>query len=339
MAETVRIAGAGLAGMMAALNLARADRKVEVFEAKSRLLPSSGPHSEGVRNYRWIDALEELRSVGFDLPPFSTVVRTVRRSRHSVNLLRGPAHYLFLRGAGRDTVDQALYRAARKAGVRFRFGHAVRPEDVDILATGPPRDRANILGAGYTFSSRGSRIEPGTAYGYFDNDVAPGGYLAITPGLTFHSAYAVSWHELRYEKLLAMVDQALELPWIRDLLGTSRKVGRIHGRAFFSPDPIRTAETDGRLYVGEAGGFQDAVAGFGFRYAVLTGGLAAHALLEGRDYRALLRETFGREFQESFAFREKLDRATNEDYDRMVASLGPEISLEEYVRRRDPRGF
>jgi flavin-dependent dehydrogenase len=48
----------------------------------------------------------------------------------------------------------------------------------------------------------------------------------------------------------------------------------------------RTAQKDGRLYVGEAGGFQDLLAGFGMRMGMTSGRLAALSLLEGRDFDA-----------------------------------------------------
>jgi hypothetical protein len=37
--------------------------------------------------------------------------------------------------------------------------------------------------------------------------------------------------------------------------------------------------------------------------------------------------------------REKMNHATNDDYDRMIGALGPEISLQDYVKRREARGF
>jgi flavin-dependent dehydrogenase len=335
----VTIAGAGLAGLVAANVLARAGRAVDVYERKSRLLPSSGPHTEGVRNYRSTDVLEELRSYGFDIAPTSTIHRTIRHSPHFRNVLHGPAHYLFMRGREPETVDQALYRNAVAAGGRFHFGEATDPGAADIAACGPPPEAFNILGAGYTFSSEGSPLDLGTAHALFDDDVAPGGYLVVTPGVPFHSIYSVSWKELNFERLLARTEKAFDLPWIREILGTSRWVGKIHGRAYFQQDPIAQSRRSGTRYVGEAGGFQDAVAGFGFRYAVVTGSLAARSVLEGQDYAELLNQAFGREFLDAYAFREKLNRASNDDYDRMVASMGPEITLDEYVKRREARGF
>src|SRR6266511_5592579 len=131
---TIRIAGAGLAGLTAATLLARSGRAVEVYEKKSKLLPSSGPHTEGIRNYRPVDALDELRSHGFDLKPFATVQRTIRRSPQFSNGLCGRAHYLFLRGREEHTVDQVLYRRAKAAGVQFCFAQEIEPTDADIAA-------------------------------------------------------------------------------------------------------------------------------------------------------------------------------------------------------------
>ena len=277
--------------------------------------------------------------MGFDLAPFAAVQHTFRISPHHRNELVGPAHYLFLRGRDPDTADQTLLRRAKAAGVDFRLGEAAPIEEMRIVATGPPREATRIVGAGYTVSAAGSRMRPDTAFALFDNRIAPGGYLAITPGKAYHSIYSVSWTELDYTRLLSCAESAFEIPWIRELLASSRRVGRIHGRAFYVEDPIPQAERNGVLYIGEAGGFQDAVAGFGFRYAVMTGALAARSILEGLDYRGLLQAAFGTEFQDAYALRQELNHATNQDYDTMIARLGPRIALAEYLRQRGPRGF
>ncbi len=330
----VRIAGAGLTGLFAAIVAARLGETVEVFEVKKRLLPSSGPHSEGLRNYLARDALEELRSFGFDFRPFGTVAKTIRRSRNHENVLHGPAYYLFLRGRETSTLDQQLYNKALDLGVLFHFGTAA-PENAEIVATGPPKGQSNVIGAGFTFSSRGANLEQDTVWALLDNDAAPGGYLVISPGREFHSIYSVSWTDLDYQGLLAMFEKAIRAPWIRQILGTSRRMDKIHGRAYFAENPIDNAKEGGRLRAGEAGGFQDAIAGFGFRYSVITGSLAARALVEGLDYAALLRETFGPEFREAFRYRQKLSRATNDDFDKLVAILGPSSTIEEHRRLRE----
>lgn len=330
---TVRIGGAGLAGLVAATTVARSGADVEIYETKTRLLPSTGPHTEALRNYGSIDALEELRSYGFRIRPFAEVQRAIRRSEHFQNVLRGKSYYLFMRGREEYTVDQQLYAQAMDLGVRFHLGVNAPPE-VDIVATGPPGGSFNMMAAGSTFTAEGSNLDTQTVIALLDNTVAPGGYLAITPGIDHHSIYSGSWTNLNYERVLAMAKRSFQRPWIRDILGTSRWVEKIHGRAYYAPDPIATAVRGKACYAGEAGGFQDAVAAYGFRYAVITGVLSARAVVEHLDYQTLLRETFKDEFRESYEYRRKLDRATNEDFDNLVRTLGPEITVEEYRRLR-----
>ena len=329
----MRIAGAGLAGLVAATTAACAGEDVDVYEIKRHLLPSTGAHTEALRNYPSGDALEELRTYGFKIQPFAEVESAIRRSEHHENVLRGKSYYLFMRGREEYTVDQQLYREAIDLGVRFHFG-ANAPPEVDISATGPPWHAFNMLAAGFTFTVDGSNLDPRTVIALLDNRVAPGGYLAITPGVEYHSIYSGSWTDLDYGRVLGLAEKAFEIPWVREILGTSHWVDKIHGTAYYARDPIATAVRDHSLLVGEAGGFQDAVAAYGFRYAVITGALAAQSVVERLDYPTLLRSRFKDEFERAFAYRQKLDRASNKDFDEIVRALGPELTIDEYRNLR-----
>ena len=330
---TVRIAGAGLAGLVAATTAARAGEDVDVYEIKRHLLPSTGAHTEALRNYQSVDSLEELRSYGFKLRPFAEVHSAIRRSEHYENLVRGKSYYLFMRGREEYTVDQQLYREAIDLGIRFHFGTKAPPE-VEIIATGPPRHEFNMLAAGFTFTAEGSNLDPHTVIALLDNRVAPGGYLAITPGVDYHSIYSGSWIDLDFGRVLGLAEKAFEIPWVREVLGRSRWVDKIHGTAYYARDPIATAVRDRSLQVGEAGGFQDAVAAYGFRYAVITGALAARSVVERLDYPTLLRSRFKDEFENAFAYRQKLNNASNRDFDELVQALGPELTIDEYRNLR-----
>lgn len=59
----------------------------------------------------------------------------------------------------------------------------------------------------------------------------------------------------------------------------------------------------GRLYVGEAAGLQDYFLGFGLRYAIHSGHLAAQALLTGEPYPALVRRALQGPFRAGFVNR------------------------------------
>jgi flavin-dependent dehydrogenase len=307
---------------------------VEVLEMKSHVGSSAGAHSEGIRNYLGRDGLEDLARFGVKVRPFSVANQVVRRSRRVVSVVRGPSYYLVDRGGGPASLEGQLLQQALDVGVQVRYKRKADASSVDILATGAPRDKVNIFAAGYRFAREGSNLRDDEIHALFDNDLAPHGYLSILPGPSWQSIYSVSWHAMPYAELLAKVDRALRLAWVRDILGTSKPVGKIYGKGYYHPSPFETIQENGVLRAGEAGGIQDAVGGFGIRFAVASGALAARALLEGLDYSTLLKQEFGDDFEIAMKSRAWLDRATDEEYDGFLEKLGPEVGVGDYASWR-----
>lgn len=333
---TYLIGGAGVAGLAAASAFARAGEQVEVIELKSRVGSSAGVHTEAIRNYLGWDGLDDLTRFGVKVRPFSVANRVVRRSLHFVSAVRGPSYYLVDRG-GPLSVERQLLEQALDLGVQVRYRTKADLTSVDVRATGAPKGKANMLAAGYRFAREGSNLPDDEIHAVFDSDLAPAGYLCILPGPAWHSIYTVSWRVLPYEELLAKVDRAFRLDWIRNILGTAHRVGRIYGKGYYHPNPYEAALKDMVPHVGEAAGIQDAVGGFGIRYAVASGALAAKALLEDLSYPALLREEFRDDFEIALKSRAWLDRAKDEDYDRLLEKLGPEVGLSDYTSWRGVR--
>jgi flavin-dependent dehydrogenase len=334
---TYRIAGAGIAGLSAALAFARAGEPVEVFEMKSRVGSSAGGHTEGIRNYLGRDGLEDLGRFGVRVRSFGVANRVVRRSRNFVSVVRGPSYYLVDRGGGPMSLERQLLQQALDGGVQVRFKARAETSGADIVATGAPREKINITAAGYRFTHEGSNLDPDEIHALFDNDLAPYGYLCILPGPTWHSIYSVSWRSMPYSQLLTRVDRSLGKDWVSDILGSARRVGKIYGKGYYHPDPYVVAAEGGIIRAGEAAGIQDAVGGFGVRYAVASGTIAAKALLEDSDYISLLREEFRDEFELGMKSRDWLDRAADEDYDRFLEKLGPEVGVSDYSSWRAAR--
>jgi flavin-dependent dehydrogenase len=234
-------------------------------------------------------------------------------------------------------LERQLLEQALDAGVQVRYKVKVDATDVDICATGAPRDKINMFAAGYRFKREGSNLAKGEIHALFDNDLAPNGYLCILPGPTWHSIYSVSWRSMPYAELLARVHRALKVGWIQELLGSAERVGKIYGKGYFAPNPFEVAQDGSVLRAGEAAGIQDAVGGFGIRYAVASGVFAAKSLLEGTNYIASLRDEFRDEFEIGMKSREWLDRATDEEYDRFLERLGPEVGVGDYASWRHNR--
>ena len=68
-----------------------------------------------------------------------------------------------------------------------------------------------------------------------------------------------------------------------------KKVGGI-GNFAISRKKIKTNKNPKQLYVGEAGGFQDLLLGFGMRFAFESGYLAARSIIEKKDYQKLIKK-------------------------------------------------
>ncbi len=54
--------------------------------------------------------------------------------------------------------------------------------------------------------------------------------------------------------------------------------------------PSNSYKEGDRLLIGERGGFQDYLFGFGMRYAFLSGHLAAQSIIQGTDYESLIKK-------------------------------------------------
>jgi flavin-dependent dehydrogenase len=278
------VVGAGPAGLACAIALAGHGRRVVVREWRDRVGARFDGDFQGLENWSdERDVLEELGAAGiattFEVVPvregtaldaFGGAYR-VRSSR--------PLYYLVRRGDVPGSLDRALLEQAVAAGVEVRFGDRVEAVDGTAVLAGGPRE-ADAIAVGYLFSTDmadGDWIA-------FDNDLAPLGYayLLVHGGRgTLATCLFTS-----FKRHAEYLDRAEEFFHVRAGLrmGGARRFG---GYVNFTLP--RTAVQGGRLVIGEQAGFQDALAGFGLRYAFRSAALAARSLLSGEDYTTLWR--------------------------------------------------
>ena len=123
MVEHVAVLGGGLAGASAALRLARAGIRVELFERHA------GPHHKVCGEFLSVEAQSDLRDTGLDPMHLGAVpidrVRIVRGTKNVTSRLP----FIAL-GISREILDEALLDAAGKAGAEVRRG-------VKVIAMGP----------------------------------------------------------------------------------------------------------------------------------------------------------------------------------------------------------
>ncbi len=135
----ITIVGAGLSGMVAAINLARQDYEVTILEKEKQIGGSSAFHPS--LHATPIDVRYTSEFTGIDLyeqfPLLSDIHSCIKDTRIiSTDLIT----YGVERGARETSLDVYLHRLCRELGVKFEFGQTVKKlTDVppgSIIATG-----------------------------------------------------------------------------------------------------------------------------------------------------------------------------------------------------------
>jgi flavin-dependent dehydrogenase len=284
VSETLEVVGAGPAGLAAAITLARAGRQVVLHEAQREIGHRFGADLQGLENWSTTgDVLHVLREAGL-----STAFQTTgcRRGvafdawdcRYELASAE-PLVYLVERGPCRGSLDSTLLDQALALGVEIRFDS--RKESLSgkgIAAIGP--QATDAIAAGYHF-------ETDMADGFWlalDNGLAPGGYAYL---LVMHGRGTVkSCMFGDFKRHRAYVARTVER--FRRLVGLQMRNARYHAGAAALRAPC--GEFHGTpLVAGEQAGFQDALTGFGLRYAMVSGVVAARSLLAAADYRVAWR--------------------------------------------------
>jgi flavin-dependent dehydrogenase len=282
--DVFEIAGAGPAGLAAAITLARAGRGVVVHEAQSTVGARFARDLQGLENWSGEDALAELERLG--LPGDFTHLACREGmafdawGRAYPVRSRAPLFYMIERGPRAGSLDSALFRCARRLGVEVRFRSRLGAlRGPGVLAAGPKA--ADAIAVGYHFDTD-------MADGFWaicDDTLAPQGYAYL---LVMHGTGTVKSCMFRgFKDERRYVERTVAA--FRRLAGLRMANPRPHGGAGNFRVPA-TALSGAHPVAGEEAGFQDALWGFGMRYALRSGVLAARALLERSDYDALWRE-------------------------------------------------
>jgi flavin-dependent dehydrogenase len=270
--KTLHIVGAGPAGLAAAITAARAGAAVIVHEKESDVGRRFHGDFQGLENWTSpVDIIAEIESMGieasFDHIPHQELVCFDPLGRELTASSSRPLYYLVRRGAGPGTLDRGLLDQALDLGVEVRFEDRVdRLPEGGIVATGPRG--VDAIAVGYLFETSAAN----GAWVAIDQRLAPGGYayLLIHDGQgTLASCMFEDFHrEAAYlERTLSFFTSALDVQ-----LENPR---RFSGYGNF--ELPRTTVHGELLTVGEAAGFQDTLWGFGLRYALATGHMAARA--------------------------------------------------------------
>ena len=283
--EPVHILGAGLSGLSAAIILSKNGYDVHVHEIRSDSGARFDGDFQGLENWTGSkDFFDEMREWGLDPDSFKSDAFSVVDLIHPDDEITQPitdgvAFRVVERGTDEHCIDQGFKRMAIEAGATIHYGSKRDPEECQIIAAGPKDSSAVAFGEIFHTD------HPNHVSFQLNDKLAPGAYsyLIIIDGIGLictclwrkqkksgrYLNETIAWYESHYEL-------------------NRRPIKRVGGKGDFSlPDKYFH---DGRYYVGEAGGLQDFMWGFGMRYAITSGVLAAKSILGEGDYESEVRK-------------------------------------------------
>jgi flavin-dependent dehydrogenase len=279
MREPLTISGAGPAGIAAAIVLRRHGIPVRIYEKYPDVGYRLHGDFQGFENWSSErDVTRLLQDIGIDInflcvPYYGGTIHAPGLDPLEVSSGR-PIFYLVKRGAVPGSLDFGLREQAESLGVEFVFNHQVNDlEKTVIVGTGP--SGADAVAIGMTFET--SRED--MAVVVFDDIFARRGYAYLLVHQGCGTMASVHYGECSGEKKAfgRMVEY-----FTRELHLDVCNENRFAGYASFF---LRNSQIlRNSLYVGESAGFQDCLWGFGMRYAILSGYLAASSIIEGTDY-------------------------------------------------------
>lgn len=284
--DVITIAGAGPAGLSAAIVLARRGFRVRVLERSSIVGARFNDDFQGLENWSTDeDSFEELRRAGIEPTwwhhPCANGDLYDRRFRRTTVRSSRPLFYMVRRGSAHaGSLDNALRRQAESAGVEIVFRTKAEPSSVRIFAGGP-RGRPVAVARGLTFPSD----REDTVCAILSERLAPGGYVYFLVADGHATLATVLFRKFGASKdVLHRAVEAVERVYGLEVPEDAAEWG---GYGCFTIP--RSCVLERALLVGEAAGFQDALFGFGIRNAMVSGTLAALSIAEGFDYDAAWR--------------------------------------------------
>jgi len=305
----IQIAGAGPAGLVAAIKLAQSGRQVAVYESKPHVGARFNGDHQGLENWSTEqDVIEWMEGEGittqFTKQAFSNGTAFDASGESYPIKSQRELFYLVERGPAPQSFDSALLKQAESLGVEIIFGHKLKlMQGKGILATGPKA--ADAIAVGYHF-------ETTMANGFWvilDDQKAPQGYSYLLTMNGKGTLKTCMFSDFKNEKIyLERTVKEFER-----LLDLKMENPVFHGGAGNFRIPS-SAVSGGHPIIGEQAGYQDFLWGFGMRYAIASGLLAAESLLENKNYELLWRQYLNKNIQASMVNRVVYAKLGNRGY-------------------------
>lgn len=312
--EQIRILGAGISGLTAAISLAKAGHDVKVFEKNSDVGKSHKLDFEGLENWT-SDIMKTIKSCGvktkFKNKPFYRATWYSPSFRSAEIRSKEPFFYLVERG-GKDSIEYSLKKQAQDCGVEFEFNSKKTAEDCGIISVGARKSDAFAFGSFFEDVKHED-----AAMAVLSDKISPSLYFYV---LVWNGrASVVSLSRKMCFDMQAVHKKNLGMNIVQDITKGSKKKHDFAG--FVNFNIPKSATQNRKIMTGEAAGFQDAFLGFGMKYAFLSGYFAAKSIIENVSYDELWKESFLNELKKSQCSRLAIDLFGDRLYEKIISYL------------------
>jgi len=328
--------GAGPAGLSTAIRLVDEGYDVDVHEETNMVGGHMGTNIQAIRNYGADkNILSRLEREGIALKYFNPIFKIIKYSpTYRSDLIFSndePIFYTFKRGVDYESVDMQLARQARELGVNILLGKKARIIDVNVVAGGSKFDP---VGMGYGALFENSNFDKDTILFFFGSKFVRHGYAYIAPFSKNQVTIAIiSFVKSDFPILEKEFDRFIqEDKIVKEKVKMEELINRFSGYGHYNIP--NSAIYKHKYFVGGAAGFVDPARGFGLKYAIMSGILAAKAITSEANYDELWRREFGEELIEGFNRRVILNKLSLKDYEKFVG--GRKIPIEAYEKIPSP---
>jgi glycine/D-amino acid oxidase-like deaminating enzyme len=198
--RAIEVVGAGPAGLVAAINLAKAGFAVTLHESGLTVGHRFHGDFQGVENWTTEDDVRKfLTRIGVEInfrfvPCRGGIFYSPSLKRREMRT-REPLFYLVERGGKEGCLDFGLLQQAEAAGVKVLFGARSRNVDYGgVIAVGPRA--ADVIAKGIVFDTDAQD----EAYAIVDDRIAPKGYAYLLINRGRATLATVIYRDFRNEK-------------------------------------------------------------------------------------------------------------------------------------------
>lgn len=314
--KPINIGGAGIAGLTAAIHLKKNGYQPILFEKQSCCGESRFGDFEGLETWNFThNPIDSIKSSGL-IPSFkhnSIYNFQIHIPEKPIIPIHSsePFFHIISRGNTSGDLDYEIQRQVENSGISIRFNTQVDLNNMDIVATGSHKTAAYIQGVVFESDVQnqvhlilGNKIAP---YGY--------GYIIIIDGIgTLAVAFKKGNHYSAslLENIIAFTKNNIKINM------EDRKLFGSFGS--FDIQQIK-CDNNNRLFIGEAGGFQDYLFGFGIQYAIKSGLIAAKSICENVPFNQLWKKELKNYMYASHINRKLFEKLNDTEMYRICKSL------------------